>query len=317
MTPRSREPDPLVSVVIPTYGRPETLLEALDSVAAQTYDSIEVVVVDDHSPEPVEPRIREHDPAVERLRCLRHEENNGANAARNTGIRAANGEFIAFLDDDDIWKETVLERAVAVFARSDPSVGVVYTGSVYIDDGEEIGSYVPEVSGDVLTDLFCGRRIAPFSNLVVRREVIDDAGLLDEELPSLQDREWYFRLAQHCAFEPVRAPLVVHRAAHTERISSDFESKRDVSYPRIVQRHRSLAADHGWYYERRFLASLSKTLGAAAVQAGHYRDAVNFLLRSLRYYPLSIDAYLYFLAAVGGGYTHRPALYLKQKLNRS
>ena len=313
MATRSTDSDPLVSVVVPTYGRPETVLDALDSVATQTYDNIEVVVVDDHSPEPVEPRLRELSFDVQ-LRCLRHEENKGANAARNTGLRAAAGEFVAFLDDDDVWTSEVVEREVRTFLEGGDSVGVVYTGSIMQNgDGEVIGTYTPEVSGDVLTDLFCGRRIAPFSNIMVRASAIEDAGVLDERFPSLQDREWYFRLAQHCEFEPVREPLVVHRTDDDARISDDFESKRDVSYPLLVEKHRSLAADHGDYYERRFIASLSKTVGAAGLRTGHYRDAVTLLGRALRHYPLMPDAYVYLGLALGGRFVHRPVVFCKRK----
>lgn len=315
MATRPVDGEPLVSVVIPTHGRPETLLDALDSVSAQTYGNIEVVVVDDASPEPVAPLLEETDTAADLdLRCRRHNKNRGANAARNTGIREADGEFVAFLDDDDVWKPDVVEREVSTFLEKGPAVGVVYTGSLYKKEGEIVGRYIPDVSGDVLTDLFCGRRIAPFSNVMIRRTVIDEAGFPDEDLPSLQDREWYFRLAQHCEFEPVPDALVVHRSTHVNRISADFTTKRDISYPRIVARHRPLAARHGRYYERRFLSSLNKTVGAAGLRTGHYRDAVAFLLRSLWYYPFAVDAYLYLLAALGGKYTYEPAKFLKRKL---
>lgn len=317
MTEYAPDGSPLVSVVIPTYGRPDAVLEALDSVEGQTYDPIEVIVVDDHSPEPVEPSIRAAShPSLWAVECLRHEENKGANAARNTGIEAAKGEFVAFLDDDDLWKPETVEREVATFERTGPEVGVVYAGSVHEVDGNVVGEYIPEVSGNVLKDLFRGRRIAPFSNVMVRADVIKDAGLPDENLPSLQDREWYFRLAQHCMFEPVPAALVVHRASADERISDDFESKRDVSYPRIVDRHRPLAAEYGIYYERRFLSALSKTVGASGLRNGHYRDAVRFLLLSLWYYPFVPETLLYLLAAVGGRFTYRPAIFLKRTLGQ-
>ncbi len=88
--------------MIPTYGRPEFLEDAVRSVADQTYDPLELVVVDDCSPAPVETQFTEADLGeLHNVRFLRHEENQGANAARNTGIRAGNGEFIAFLNDDD------------------------------------------------------------------------------------------------------------------------------------------------------------------------------------------------------------------------
>jgi glycosyltransferase involved in cell wall biosynthesis len=316
MATESGDGSPLVSVVLPTYGRPEALLDALDSVAAQTYEPIEVVVVDDHSPEPVEPRVREESyPSIRAIRCFRHEENRGANAARNTGIEHAEGEFIAFLDDDDVWKAETIAREVATFREHGNAVGVVYTGSLLQNErGEVVGTHVPEVSGAVLTDLFCGKRIAPFSNLMVRASVIDAAGSLDERFPSLQDREWHFRLAQHCEYQPVREPLVVHRSTGAERISDDFEQKRDVSYPLLVEKHRPLAAEYGPYYERRLLASVSKTVGTSALSAGAYLDAVSLFARSLYSYPFSVETWLYLGLAAGGRLAHGPAVYVKRKV---
>lgn len=307
---------PLVSVVIPTYGRPDALLDALESVDAQLYEEVEVVVVDDHSPDPVEPLIRERSfPSIRRVRTIRHAENRGANAARNTGIEAASGEFVAFLDDDDVWAPELLERQVAAFQEAGERVGVVYVGSRIEDsEGTVVGTHVPDAEGDVLRDLFRGRRIAPFSNVMVRASVIEVAGRPDERFPSLQDREWYFRLAQHCEFEPIREALVVHRTTDESCISDAYESKRDVTYPLFLEKHRSLAREHGRYYERRFVASLSKTLGASALRNGYYRDAVRFLFRSLRSYPFAIDTYLYLLLAIGGPVTHKPLLRVKRGL---
>jgi len=312
--PESADEAPLVSVVVPTYGRPATLVDALESVNTQTYEEVEAVVVDDHSPESVEPLVREQSfPSIRRVEGIRHDENRGANAARNTGIDAATGELVAFLDDDDVWDPDLLEREVAAFREGGEAVGVVYVGSRIEDsDGDVVGTYVPAVEGEVLLDLFCGRRIAPFSNIMVRASVIEAAGRPDERFPSLQDREWHFRLAQHCEYRPIREALVTHRSTAGTRISDEYERKRDVTYPLFVEKHRSLAAEYGPYYERRFVASLSKTVGAAALANRAYLDALVFFGRSLRYYPFSPETWLYLLLAAGGRFTHGPATYLKR-----
>ena len=111
---------PLVSVVIPTYNRGETLLRAIDSVLKQTYQNFEIIVVDDCSQENIAQLIR--DLNDNRLIFQRHSNNRGGSAARNTGIEKARGEYIAFLDSDDVWLPQKLELQLqAIGDRADSS----------------------------------------------------------------------------------------------------------------------------------------------------------------------------------------------------
>jgi glycosyltransferase involved in cell wall biosynthesis len=309
---------PTVSVALPTYGRPEFLQDAMESVDAQTYDSVELVVVDDHSPDPVEPHVREFaaDASID-VQYVRHEENRGANAARNTAIREATGEYLAFLDDDDRWKPSKLARQMDVFRESDDDVGFVYTGMEYVDDeGRRTSVRLSTTRGDVTTDLFAGAPLNPFSCVVVRADVVEAAGLPDESMPSWQDREWYVRLSEHCRFESIPEPLVVRRVGDYEQIGDDFEAKRDVSYPRFLAKHRSTAAKYDDSYERKLVASLSRTLAKSAMENGHYRDAVTYSAKSIASHPFQSDAYLYLVASLGGDYTFESASTLKRTVDK-
>ena len=300
--------DSLVSVVITTYNRPELLLEAVASVREQTYENVEIVVVDDHSATPATDVLGD----AENVRVIRHDENRGANAARNTGIRESNGELVAFLDDDDRWRPSKLARQVEVF--EDEDVGLVYTGGQTVDDdGNVIWEFEPGMRGDVTTRIFRGEFIGSFSKVLVRRSVIDRAGTLDERFPSWQDREWYLRLSEVCKFDYVDEPLVIHRSPEVQ-VSTDYERKRDVTYPLFVEKHRPLAASYGRYHERRFLASAAQTLGASALEAGHYREGRRYLANSLHYYPFSSRTLGYFLLSLGGGRTFRGVQRLKREL---
>jgi glycosyltransferase involved in cell wall biosynthesis len=301
---------PLVSVVITTYNRPGLLPDAVESARSQSYENVEIVVVDDGSETPAASVLDDY-PDV---RVVRHEENQGANAARNTGIRESSGEYVAFLDDDDAWAPEKLSRQVEAFADG---VAVVYTGSESVDDeGAVVSRFSPSMRGNVTKDLFCGAQIGGFSLVMVRRSAIDEAGDLDERFPSWQDREWYVRLSLVGEFEYVDDPLVTHRSPE-EQISKDFERKRDVSYPLFLEKHRSTAREFGPKYERRLVASLSRTLGASALYCGHHREAVRYLGKSLRLYPASPTAAAYFLLALGGSRTYNGAQRLKQGLMRA
>ncbi|RDI69650.1 glycosyltransferase family 2 protein [Halopelagius longus] len=308
---------PEVSVVIPTYGRPDYLPDAVESVAAQTYSNVELVVVDDHSPEPVEPVLEDLSLDGLSWRCLRHEENRGANAARRTGIEATDGEIVAFLDDDDYWEPRLVERYLEAFDAGGSEVGVVAAGVQIVDaDGEQIGSVVPEYAGDVTERLLRGTlQAATFSRFAVRREVFDDAGYPDERLPSLQDREWHIRLSQHARYASVPEALVVRRVTDHGQITDNFEKKRDESVPLIVEKHESLAASYGEDCRREFLSNFDRTLGFSALRNGYYRDSVRHLLRSIRRDPTQVSAYGYLALAIGGPFTYGSARRAKQWLS--
>lgn len=308
---------PKVSVVIPTYGRPDYLLDAAESVAAQTYSNVELVVVDDHSPEPAEPALEKSSLDGLSWRCLRHEENQGANAARRTGIEATDGEIVAFLDDDDYWTPTVLERVVEAFRTGGPDVGVVSTGVRIVDaEGEQIGQTIPTFGGDVTEALLRGNlQAATFSRFAVRRDVFGAAGYPDERLPSLQDREWHIRLSQHTRYASVPEALVVRRITNHDQITDNFEKKRDESVPLIVEKHESLAASYGEDCRREFLAHFDRTIGFSALRNGHYRDSVRHLFRSIRRDPTQVSTYGYLALALGGPFTYGSARRAKHWLS--
>jgi glycosyltransferase involved in cell wall biosynthesis len=288
--------------VIPSYGRPAFVRRAVRSVLDQTYPNVECLVVDDCSPEPVAPLLADLDTdRLARFEVLRHEENRGGNAARNTGIEAASGEYVAFLDDDDRWLPEKLARQVAAFEAAGPEVGVVYTGAVVVDEADDVvGTFVRRVRGDVTPALIRGETIGSFSRVLVRREAIDAAGLPDERFPNWQDREWYLRLAAVCTFEPVPELLTVHTVSDHRQITDDFEGKRDVALPLFLEKHRSTAATRGRIAERQFVAVLLWSTAWTGFTSGHRWAAVRMLLRSLSVWPLFHRPYLLLTLALAG-----------------
>lgn len=206
--------DGLVSVVIPTYYRNDGLRRAIESALSQTYEPVEVIVVDDSGERHAEPVAREYD-----VTYIAHEENQGGNPARSTGIAAADGEYVQLLDDDDWLLQEKLERQVPVL-ESDPSVGVVYCGLREVSGEPTLPD--PENRGDVLeqalrfdlhpcqtvTMLFDGDVLRDLCPLAAR-EAADDLGMK-------------IRAAARTRFEFVDEVLVVrgssdsHRAAKLE-----------------------------------------------------------------------------------------------------
>jgi glycosyltransferase involved in cell wall biosynthesis len=309
----------LVTAIIPTYGRPEFLHDAVGSVLDQTYDDIELVVVDDASPDPVEPLLEDHSfDDIRRVRCVRHDENRGANAARNTGIEAADGAYLAFLDDDDYWHPDKVKRQVAALRSSGPETGACYTGLAFVDEtGRSLGTSTQTLQGDITESLLRGASIGTFTRLMVRADVVDDAGLLDERLPSWQDRDWNLRLSRHTRYRAIPEPLAVHRQAAHEQIGDDYEAKRDVSYPLLLEKHRPLAREYGRRCERRFFAVQTHRLASSALDNGFSAEARRYFLQSIRYDPTYRRNYPFALLASGGEFTYRPAKRLKRFVSES
>jgi glycosyltransferase involved in cell wall biosynthesis len=202
----------LVSVVIPTYYRNDWLRTAIESATSQTYEPIEIIVVDDSGERYAESVAREYD-----VTYIAHERNQGGNPARNTGIAASNGEYIQLLDDDDRLLPTKIEKHVAVLDSS-PSVGVVYCGIQQHNDA--VFRPDEENRGDVLAQALEITELHPCQTTTM----LFDGALL-RELHPLSDRAagddlgLKIRAAERTEFDFVDEVLVVQGDPGTHRAS--------------------------------------------------------------------------------------------------
>lgn len=307
----------LVSVVVPTYDREGRLVESVESVLAQTYEPIELVVVDDASPTPAEEALEGSGlDELADVAVIRHDRNRGGNAARNTGIRASSGEFVAFLDDDDRWRPGKVERQVTTLQAADDDVEVVFSGVQYVDGDGRITNVSRPPTGDFLTQLARSGTFGPFSSLMVGSGVFEAVGYLDERFPCLQDREFYLRLATQFSFETVDAPLTVRRRSDHGQISDDYEARRDAGGPLLLEKHRSTVATNRPSHERHFVAGVHQLVAASALDKGYYGDAIRYALLTLRYRPVYLRPYLFLLLAIGGDRLLGTARLLKRSFNR-
>lgn len=211
---------PLVSVIIPVYNTELYIGPALESVLSQTYQNIEVLVVDDGSKDRTAEIIQsfvQKDPRVQLFR----QKNAGVAAARNLAIAHTQGEYIAPIDADDIWYPEKLEKQVQCLLRSGPEVGLIYTWSVHIDEsGSIIGeynhnrAYKPE--GAIYPILVYSNFLDNASNALIRRTCIEQVGGFNPELRSqnaqgCEDWELYLRIADAYEFRVVPEFLVGYR----------------------------------------------------------------------------------------------------------
>jgi glycosyltransferase involved in cell wall biosynthesis len=210
---------PLVSVVVPVYNGAKYLRQALDSALGQTYQPLQVVVVDDGSSDGSWEVMLSYGGRVRSLR----QDNAGVAEARNAGIQASYGELIAFLDQDDWWLPGKVEKQVASF-RSEERVALVHTGvSQYSEaDGALVsGIYDTSVShllqGNCYEQLLLGNGVYN-SSVMIRRSVLTSAGMFDPRIPgnTVQDYDLWLRIARHNRLGYVPEPLTVLRL-HNEQ----------------------------------------------------------------------------------------------------
>jgi len=234
---------PLVSIVIPTRDRPESLRKALASVLEQNYERLEIIVVDDASKADIAPVISSfHD---ERISLLKHETSTGPSVARNEGILASKGEFISFLDDDDEMLPDKIAAHIEDLAQKGWRYHVSYClGEVYDDaQGEIIRTHDQGWDGEHLEQLIDGRIKIPTVCLLISRGSLRKVGGFDPQLKSMEDRELLIRLAELNEFAFVNRVLVRIHFRQAGRLSLDKQARLDAQ-SRIYQAHRALFWRH-------------------------------------------------------------------------
>ncbi|MDI6765245.1 MAG: glycosyltransferase family A protein [Bacteroidota bacterium] len=214
----------LIFIIIPAYNTAHLIGRSITSVLLQTYQHFEVIIVDDGSTDNLNyalARFKDN-----RIRSIRHEANRGGSAARNTGINAARGEYIAFLDSDDEWLPEKLEKQIEVFRKSSNDVGMVYTGWRWIreKDGKIIQDKIPAQRGNLHQLLLSIDCIGSMSTPLIRTSLLHAIGGFDEKLPARQDWDLWLRLSKVCRFDFV-PEVLVNYYVRTESISGNTLNK--------------------------------------------------------------------------------------------
>lgn len=218
---------PLVSVIIPTYKRPDTLSRAINSVLAQTYKNIEIIVVDDNNPDSEGRALTEavmasyiNNPQV---LYVKHEKNKNGSAARNTGARVSKGEFIAFLDDDDQFLPKKIESQVLKLQSLDDEWGLCYSKYYTQKGNEKLFPVKEHREGDLfLTALKQEITVSAGSNLLIRRAAFESINGFDESFKRNQDHEFLVRLLRKYKMAYVDEPGLIYSVG-TTNVKFDYE----------------------------------------------------------------------------------------------
>jgi len=260
-----------VSVIVPAYNRAGLLRSVANSVLSQTLQDLELIIIDDGSTDETR-SVCEHLCRVDsRVRYI-HQENQGPCAARNAGICAAQGQYIAFLDSDDLWERTKLTRQLSA-ANANPDAGVIYCDWAYLN---EAGITSPSVSfpdRDLPTmyeSLLYDNLIQAPSLVLVRVACLACIGVFDESLRGVGDWDMWLRLAEHCRF--VKVPEVLaYLLRHDGQMQRDAEGmsndriavveKIKISIPINHRHHLAKVLWHNYLSVAEILCPVSRRKG--------------------------------------------------------
>jgi len=262
---------PLVSVVIPTCNRAALLTRAIQSVRQQTYGNLEIIVVDDASTDDIQKIVGSF--ADPRICYIRHDTNRGGSAARNTGIRAANGNFVAFLDDDDEWVAEKAEEQVKILRDYD---AVMCTWDQATGDLSKL-----DLKKTVdLDDLRKGKFTAGGTGVLIAKANVFKEIMFDETLPRYQDWDLFIRIGMKHKIAYLNKPLVRYNKGSHLRITN---SSMSMSVSELEQRYRMLHKHRQFFGNRWFRRHMCRALLAGIKDR---RNKIQVLMYAARRYGL-------------------------------
>lgn len=277
------EHKPLVSVIITTYNRSDILPRAIDSVLSQTYENIEIILVDDCSGDNTKEIIENNYKG--KLKYLINEKNVGLAASRNVGINHSKGDFVSFLDDDDEILPTKIEKQVNMFLN-DRDLGVAYCGSDRVYENYKL-NIKPEHKGNILRHAL-RYPLNTIHSLLIRREILLTIGLFSEELHSYEDWDLWIRLAMCAKFDFVNEYLVIYHI-HGNQMTFDLNKKIE-HHTVIFQKYYDIISSYQglthWHYRK---------LLSRCMLSDRYDEAFNYILKSLKSNPSDPISYLHFV----------------------
>jgi glycosyltransferase involved in cell wall biosynthesis len=281
---------PAVSVIIPVYNGIQYVSEAIESVLDQVFTDYEIIVINDGSPH-TEDLERKLDPFRGDIRYLK-QENRGPGGARNTGILAARGNFIAFLDADDYWLPDFLSEQLSFIYRN-PAIDLVYADAILIGDSPLAGKTFMQTTpteGEVtLESLLDERCTVVLSGVVARRQKIIDAGLFDERFRYAEDYDLWLRLIKYGARLSYQRKTLLCRRMHKESLCENattlFENALRVLEKAgrcddLTEDEQAALIEH----EYRLVAYLRLERGKDCLMRGEFAKAAELIGGANRFY---------------------------------
>lgn len=306
----------MVTAIIASFNRRSYIRSAIDSVLLQTYPNFELIVIDDGSTDGTGELLQKH--YGDRIRYA-FQENKGRSEARNHGIRLAQGEYIAFLDSDDVWESEKVARQVA-FMDQNPEYGLSHTFTSVIsasgdplpaDTFTRLRNHSRGIQSGYSYGALTRRCIMFLSTVMVRSSLIPAIGFMDREIPAFEDWDWYLRAALVTKIGTLSEALTRYRLHEGNSTNSEFlKGERMTSI-----KHLELSQDLPQSSRKRTQTNLFIHLAAVAYKEGNDAECARFLRRAAQIDPSIIfrsDAIRYALTAFGPRLLIRRVRHLKR-----
>lgn len=289
-----------VSVIIPAYNYGHYVGEAVESALNQNIPELEVIVIDDGSTDNTKDVLEKY---ISQIKYM-YQPNRGLPAARNAGICAASGDYIAFLDADDRWLSNKLQLQMEQFVKH-PKVGLIYSDAYILSDkgceGRLLEKFTKYPVGNVHNKLF-QENFIPVCTAIVAKQCFEKVGLFDESLKSAEDYDLWLRLTRFFEVDCVPQPLVMYRK-HSANMSAD-EERMLINKIRVLQKNieNTLPATSNHSMVKNRIALLKYQLGRHYMKIGFYEKAKEHFWSSIKDNAFQLRTFLFLgLMSVGLG----------------
>jgi len=272
----------LVSVIIPTFNRAAFVVQAVDSVLAQTYPHREIIVIDDGSTDHTAQALSAYKGRISYI-VMQHR---GPSAARNAGLQAARGEYLAFLDSDDLWLPEKLQRQLA-FCRDKPAACLCQTAELWMRNGVRLPQKAKhrKHSGWIFEQCLPLCIVSP-SAVIIPTAIFDRVGVFDESMQACEDYDLWLRMAARYPIYLIDEPLIIKRGGH-----HDQQSHRVPALDRLRIRALCKALETGGLSAAQYNAARAELERKSAIYAagcrkrGRAEESCYFLCLPERYPP--------------------------------
>jgi glycosyltransferase involved in cell wall biosynthesis len=245
-----------VSVIIPVYNRSKTISRAINSVLNQTYNNLEIIVIDDNSQDDSLNKIRSF--TDRRIKLVSLTKNEGAANARNQGVKIAKGKYIAFLDSDDYYEPQFIESCINKLSKTSSEIGFMWTGVNYITNNK-IKKYVwiPHRKENAYLTFLHNLHIGTNSGIIIKKKVFEKIGGFNSKLPAAEDTDLFLKITKNYEYTYVTDALINIVKDGSDRLSNDFEKILDAyniflpEHMDTINKHKSL--QQKYFYKLQWL----------------------------------------------------------------
>jgi glycosyltransferase involved in cell wall biosynthesis len=280
--------NPIISIIIPTYNRCNLLPRAINSVLNQSFKNFELIIVDDGSTDETKKIIEKYLKKNSRIKYI-YQKNSGSPAQpRNTGIKIAKGNYIAFLDHDDEWFNDKLEKQIKMYIKNnkDNKIGLVGCGAISINTKSKEKKIIKFPPSLKIKSAKALKKIIPYScsSIMIKKSIFQEIGLFDEKMRVSDDYDMYIRISRKYRFIFIQEPLFnyyIHENNLSKSNSLINENMiKDVQ--KIIKKHKKIFSKYPNIYSK-----ILKKIGTYYMLKNNHQLASKYFIKSIKVNPLS------------------------------